>query len=278
MASWAWSSPTKFSCSSPTVEARRVATAVGPDFGVLGACQRPKAPDKSTFPTTSHNTPESQAAPRLSVAVLGAPGSQVNDLAQALVHARHNQPELPPFDCWIESDPPYDTGIFGAPPGSGDETPNPQSTQPAGPVPVFGEDTDTDPDTGTASTPARSRERLQSASVVLLAGLPHGASPEEEAIDTRLRMALQHAAVAFQVVLGEGERRTQNALRALAVALPKNATNLVATRAYPQRATALQEPQKTAFEDAQEHRWHTWGCENCGNPDCERRLFTGLRG
>lgn len=64
--------------------------------------------------------------------------------------------------------------------------------------------------------------------------------------DTALRAALAQAGLAFGVVYGQGLQRLQNAQR------------LVQPQDLPQRAA--------------------WACEACSDPDCELKLFTGLKG
>ncbi len=64
--------------------------------------------------------------------------------------------------------------------------------------------------------------------------------------DAALRAALAQAGMAFGVVYGQGLQRLRNAQR------------LVQPQDLPQRAA--------------------WACEACSDPDCELKLFTGLKG
>lgn len=76
-----------------------------------------------------------------------------------------------------------------------------------------------------------------------------------DATDALLRRELQGAGIAFQTVYGQGAARLQQALRAVGGALGRP---LVAED--PALAKGLR----------------PWSCENCSDPDCEHRLFTGL--
>lgn len=83
---------------------------------------------------------------------------------------------------------------------------------------------------------------------VLLMGLDQpGTTPTQQAVDTSLRAQLATAGVSYGVVYGLGPQRLQAALR------------LIAPR------------------DGPAPRW-TGVCEKCADPDCEFRLFTGLKG
>ena len=74
-------------------------------------------------------------------------------------------------------------------------------------------------------------------------------------IDAVLRRELQSAGIAFQTVYGTAEARLQHALRAVGVLLGRP---LVAPDPLLEAGTGR------------------WTCENCSDPDCERRLFSGL--
>ncbi|MDR7095738.1 AAA family ATPase [Hydrogenophaga laconesensis] len=86
-------------------------------------------------------------------------------------------------------------------------------------------------------------------------GLFRDSPSVRDATDGWLRRELQGAGMAFQTVYGQGPARLQQALRALGAALGRP---LVAQD--PALATGLR----------------PWSCENCSDPDCEHRLFTGL--
>ena len=91
--------------------------------------------------------------------------------------------------------------------------------------------------------PARGESRL------LLSGLDQAQVREQSAlqtIDADLRQALAKAGLAYGVVYGQGLQRLLNAQR------------LVQPQDLPQRAA--------------------WVCDKCSDPDCEFKLFTGLKG
>jgi HTH-type transcriptional regulator, transcriptional repressor of NAD biosynthesis genes len=74
-------------------------------------------------------------------------------------------------------------------------------------------------------------------------------------IDAVLRRELQLASIPFQTVYGPAEARLQHALRAVGVLLGRP---LVAHDPLLEAGTGR------------------WTCENCSDPECERRLFSGL--
>ncbi|WP_439518298.1 hypothetical protein [Hydrogenophaga sp.] len=76
-----------------------------------------------------------------------------------------------------------------------------------------------------------------------------------EAADALLREALHSAGTAFQIVHGQGAAGLQQALRAIG-----SATG---------RSLVADDPALTVGRGQ-------WRCENCSDPDCEHRLFTGL--
>lgn len=86
-------------------------------------------------------------------------------------------------------------------------------------------------------------------------GLFRDSPAVREAIDTLLRRELQNAGIAFQTVYGQAQARQQQALRAIGTALG--------------RPLVAQDPVLT-------NGLRPWSCENCSDPDCEHRLFTGL--
>jgi nicotinamide riboside kinase len=107
-------------------------------------------------------------------------------------------------------------------------------------------------------------ERLKQYDAILLTGLdipwvadglqrdgPHVREP----VDALVREALAKAGVAFRVVYGSGEQRLHNALTAI---------DALTTR---EREAAIGERNST---------W-VWACEKCSDPECEHRLFTGLK-
>lgn len=84
---------------------------------------------------------------------------------------------------------------------------------------------------------------------ILLTGLdlPGSTPAQQEAADAALRAALQQAGLAYGVVYGQGAQRLAQALRLITP------------------------------EEGPPPRW-TGLCEKCADPDCEHRLFTGLKG
>ncbi|WP_395060214.1 hypothetical protein [Polaromonas sp.] len=97
------------------------------------------------------------------------------------------------------------------------------------------------------------------ACVTLLMGLdlpaPDALMAAQQAADWALRDALAFSGVNYQVVYGLGEQRLRSALSALQVGLPR------ASRA--------------AEADSSRGRW-VWTCDNCSDPQCERRLLSDL--
>jgi hypothetical protein len=79
---------------------------------------------------------------------------------------------------------------------------------------------------------------------------PHG-----EAADAMLREALERAGIAFQIVHGQGNARVQQALRAIGHAMG--------------RSLVVADPALSVGRGQ-------WSCENCSDPECERRLFSQL--
>ncbi|MDP1780764.1 MAG: ATP-binding protein [Hydrogenophaga sp.] len=74
-------------------------------------------------------------------------------------------------------------------------------------------------------------------------------------IDAVLRRELHSAGIPFQTVYGSTEARLQHALRAVGALLGR---------------------QLAAHNQVLEAGTGQWTCENCSDPDCERRLFSGL--
>lgn len=86
-------------------------------------------------------------------------------------------------------------------------------------------------------------------------GLFRDSPAVRDATDALLRRELQGAGIGFQTVYGQGEARVQQALRAVGTALG--------------RPLVWQDP-------ALANGLRPWSCENCSDPECEHRLFTGL--
>lgn len=74
-------------------------------------------------------------------------------------------------------------------------------------------------------------------------------------IDALLRREMQSAGIPFQTIYGSVDARLQHALRAVGVLLGRP---LVAHDPLLEAGTGR------------------WTCDNCSDPDCERRLFSGL--
>jgi len=89
----------------------------------------------------------------------------------------------------------------------------------------------------------------------LLMGLdlpvPAAFAAVQQAADRALRDMLARSGISYQVVYGEGEQRLHNAL------------------------AALQSTGNTAEGDVSRTRW-VWACDNCSDPQCERRLLSEL--
>lgn len=114
---------------------------------------------------------------------------------------------------------------------------------------------------------AHSPDDYPGAALTLLMGLDLPCTPQEtqlrETADARLRAALASAGMAYQVVYGDGERRVENALKAI---------KSIASDAHKLGAEA--EFDSDAF--ASRRRQRAWSCEKCSDPVCEHRLFTSL--
>jgi nicotinamide riboside kinase len=85
---------------------------------------------------------------------------------------------------------------------------------------------------------------------------PHVRGP----VDTLLRQALEHSGIAYRVVYGQGHQRLNNALLALGMAGEDEAERTTRDKAQ----YAINEG-RTA-----------WQCNDCSDPECEHKLFSGL--
>jgi nicotinamide riboside kinase len=85
---------------------------------------------------------------------------------------------------------------------------------------------------------------------------PHVRGP----VDTLLRQALERAGIAYRVVYGHGPQRLNNALLALGL---------------PGEDTAAHQTRESAQFAINQGRT-LWQCNECSDPDCEHKLFTGL--
>lgn len=88
-------------------------------------------------------------------------------------------------------------------------------------------------------------------------GLFRDSQTIRDATDTLLRRELDAARLPYQTIYGRQEARLQQALRAVSRWLGRDL--LPTDRALTEGRTP-------------------WRCDNCSDPDCERRLFTGLVG
>jgi HTH-type transcriptional repressor of NAD biosynthesis genes len=91
--------------------------------------------------------------------------------------------------------------------------------------------------------------------LTLLLALEPSDSALCEAADAQLRDSLQSAGLAFQIVHGQGTARVQQALRAIGRLMGQS--------------LVVEDPALTTGRGR-------WTCDNCSDPDCEHRLFTGL--
>ena len=91
-------------------------------------------------------------------------------------------------------------------------------------------------------------------------GLPHQSPLVRDQVDTWLRQVLARAGIPYQVVYGQGQQRLNNAL--LALGLPGEDLE----------AQALREQSQFAINQGRT----VWQCNECSDPDCEHKLFTGL--
>ena len=105
-------------------------------------------------------------------------------------------------------------------------------------------------------TPLRSPE-----AITLLMGLDlPGLGPEQDVQDKRLRQALVIAQTPFTVIYGKGIDRLSNALLALNLACETDA-------AWLERESAQFNINRGR---------DVWQCNDCSDPSCEHKLFTGL--
>jgi hypothetical protein len=88
--------------------------------------------------------------------------------------------------------------------------------------------------------------------------LPPAEARASEAVDMTLRAALAGAGLAYKVIYGRGAQRLENALLAI------EGTGAAASDARLAAQYGLQGGRVA------------WRCENCSDPACEHRLFTGL--
>ncbi len=87
---------------------------------------------------------------------------------------------------------------------------------------------------------------------------PHVRGP----VDTLVRQALERAGITYRVVYGQGHQRLNNALLALGMPSEDDAARMTRENA------------QFAINDGRT----VWQCNECSDPDCEHKLFTGLLG
>ena len=118
-----------------------------------------------------------------------------------------------------------------------------------------------------ADTQSSLLESLDSGDAVLLIAPPlsasNGAASDAQATLMRTRQQLVARAQPFQLLYSQGDRLVDDALTALCNWFP-NAHSLQARRA------ALREHGNLS-------NW-SWTCEKCSDPECEFRIFKGLKG
>ena len=85
---------------------------------------------------------------------------------------------------------------------------------------------------------------------------PHVRGP----VDSLVRQALERAAITYRVVYGQGPQRLNNALLALGL------------HGEDDRARELREQAQFTINQGRT----VWQCNECSDPDCEHKLFTGL--
>ncbi len=85
---------------------------------------------------------------------------------------------------------------------------------------------------------------------------PHVRGP----VDTLVRQALERAGIAYRVVYGQGHHRLNNALLALGLSGEDDAARSTRENAH----------------FASNEGWTEWQCNECSDPECEHKLFTGL--
>ncbi|WP_322992253.1 ATP-binding protein [Limnohabitans sp.] len=79
-------------------------------------------------------------------------------------------------------------------------------------------------------------------------------------VDTLVRQALEGAGIAYRVVYGQGHQRLNNAL--LALGLPGE----------DEAARMTRENAQFAINEGRT----VWQCNECSDPECEHKMFTGL--
>lgn len=115
-------------------------------------------------------------------------------------------------------------------------------------------------DPGALHVIAREHQRRYDLTLLTGLDLPGDAASQgrNEVFDAALRLALDGAGIAYQVIYGRGAQRALNAVK-LVLCPDEPADQVMAT-----------EPSSSA-------KW-VWSCETCSDPVCEHRLFTDKLG
>ena len=118
-----------------------------------------------------------------------------------------------------------------------------------------------------ADTQSALLESLDSGDAVLLIAPPlsasNGAASDAQASLMRTRQQLVARAQPFQLLYSQGERLVDDALTALCNWCP--------------HAHSLQARRAALREHGNLSNW-SWTCEKCSDPECEFRIFKGLKG
>jgi hypothetical protein len=179
------------------------------------------------------------------IAVLGAPGTGAEALAQAL-------------RAYLVANHPATTAVVHALPDNALQA----LLAPASPPSVAATLEPTDP-------------RWTRAQLIVLMGLDPGAACSEaerqtqERSDQQLRMALCGAGKSFQVIYGTAEARLATALKAIIaiITLAKSIENTPTSGLFDSKPE-VSAPRRPVLR--------AWNCEKCSDPECEHRLFTDL--
>ncbi|PUE30518.1 AAA family ATPase [Limnohabitans sp. Jir72] len=90
--------------------------------------------------------------------------------------------------------------------------------------------------------------------------LPRDGAHVSGPVDTLVRHALERSGIHYRVVYGQGPQRLNNALLALGL------------QGEDEQARQLREQAQFAINQGRT----TWQCNECSDPECEHKLFTGL--
>jgi len=109
---------------------------------------------------------------------------------------------------------------------------------------------------------------LDSAGLVLLAGLEFPADAADEAAEQSIRAALAQSGLGYQVLYGPPAERLARALQAIEGLLPPAEQPFFARQGAARPASA-------ASGSARQRPW-VWMCDKCSDPQCEHQLLTAL--